>query len=107
MIGGCESSCGWTLIVKGFLEKLKDFSLGDQIGKRGQWRLSHLGGGKAGEIQTKATEEPVDFINAIDWSSNGMKLITKGLERPSIFNYRSHLTSHQLKVILEPNFSGF
>ena len=107
MIGGCENSCGWTVIVKGFLKKLKAFSLGDQIEKGGQWRLSHLGGGKAGEIQTKATEEPVDFISVVDWSSNGMELITKGLERPSIFGYRSRSTSHQLKVILKQNFSGF
>ena len=107
MIGGCENSCGWTVIVKGFLKKLKVFNLGDQIEKGGKWRLSHLGGGKAGEIQTKATEEPVDFISAINWSSNGVELITKDLERPSIFGYRSRSTSHQLKVILKPNFSGF
>ena len=66
MIGGRESGCGWTVIVKGFLEKLKAFSLRDQIGKGWEWRLSHLGSGKTGEIRTKATEEPVDFISVID-----------------------------------------
>ena len=95
------------MIVKGFLKKLKAFSLGKQIEKGGQWRLSHLGDGKAGEIRTKATKEPVDFISAVNWSSNGMELIIKDLEHPSIFDYRSRPTSHQLKVILEPNFSGF
>ena len=75
------------MIVKEFLEKLKAFSLGDQIVKGGQWRLSHLGGGKASEIRTKATKEPVDFISVVDWFSNGVELITKDLERPSIFGY--------------------
>ena len=107
MIGGCESRCGWIVIVKVFLENLKAFSLRNQIGKGWQWRLSHLGSGETGEIRTKATKEPVDFISVIDWSSNSMELITKGLERPSIFGYRSYSTSHQLKVILKPNFSGF
>ena len=95
------------MIVKGFLEKLKAFNLGDQIGKGGQWHLGHLGGAETCEIRTRATEELVDFINIVDWSSNGMELITKGLERPTIFGYRSRSTSHQLKVILKPNFSGF
>ena len=75
------------MIIKGILEKLKAFSLGDQIEKGGKCRLGHLGGGETGEIRTKATEEPVDFISVVDWSSNGMELITKGLERPSIFSY--------------------
>ena len=95
------------MIIKGFLEKLKAFNLGDQIGKGGQWRLGHLGGGETGEIRTNAMKELVDFINVVDWSSNGVELITKGLERPSIFGYRSRSTSHQLKVILKLNFSGF
>ena len=49
----------------------------------------------------------MDFISVVDWSSNGVELITKGFERPSIFGYQSRPMSHQLKVILEPNFSGF
>ena len=49
----------------------------------------------------------MDFISVVDWSSNGVELITKGFERPSIFGYQSRPMSHQLKVILKLNFSGF
>lgn len=92
--GECHNSGGRG--VKGPLEDLKAFGVGNQIRKIGERSETHLRSGKAREIGVKAVKEPMNFVGVIDEPSDGVKLITQGLEGLGIFYNWFGAAFHQL-----------
>ena len=52
-------------------------------------------------------KEPMHFINVLDGSVNGMKLVIDCFEGTGILSNRFGVVFHQLQVIIEYQFTGF